>query len=428
MRRRVAIDPRQSVARGAGIALGLLLGLFVLVDLLFRPSFVAVNPGSEASAHEVPVLVSVLHFAINLLLIVPPALAAFMARRQLEARRLAPFALLALGLAAAVIASLLANPDPRAIAYALILMLTLLAGALFAALPHGRTIGFNSFMATVALSCAACLVMAVAFNEYSWGRLASRAGPTYWGMVAIIAVACSAAVRQMWLRVAIIAVAVLTMVLASARGAMVASIVAIGVMVLIAFARAPERRRGWYLVAMVGLVLLVPLVADQFADILLKLNDPRRGIGSGATGRALAWSEAWALFANDPLLGIGYRQHERYITAATSAHQAYLAVLAEIGIIGFVFYVLLVIGGAVRLTIEAARTRDLGTSAGASFLWSYAVIGFSENLALATGLVMPLVMMFVVARAWASVAPARRAPRGAASASTRARPAANHGG
>jgi len=84
-----------------------------------------------------------------------------------------------------------------------------------------------------------------------------------------------------------------------------------------------------------------------------------------------------------------------------------LAVLAELGSVGFLLYILLIVGGALKITVEALRSRDAGSASGAAFLWSYMSIGFTENLALATGLVMPLAMIFVTARAWAGGAAKR---------------------
>lgn len=396
--------------RWAGPLMGVQMFLFIIADLLRAP-FVPVFVGSEVTERPVPPIVSAIHFAINLGLLIPPLLPLLLAREKVDLARIGPFLLLVSALLTVVVASVMAHPDAKAGVYAVILLLTLSAAALFVATPYGREEGFARFMAATSLAAAASCAIAIATNEYSWGRLAARAGPTYWGMVGAVAVAGSFAVRPIWLRTLVIGIAFATMVLASARGALVAGGLALMVMGAISFVRAPERQRGWYVLAAIVAVLVLPLVAGVAAEVLFKVDDPRRGVGSGATGRALAWAEAWQLFVNHPWLGIGYRQHERYITAATSAHEAYLAVLAELGAIGFALYLLMVLGGAVRITLEALRGRDAGSATGAAYLWGYLAIGLFENMALATGLLMPLVMLFVVARAWVPLAPPPAVPR-----------------
>jgi O-antigen ligase len=391
--------PRRAALRWEGLALGGMLTAFVLIDLFLRPRFVAVNVDSEATSHFVPPIVSILHLAINILIVVPPVLLAF--RTRTNFRLVGTYILIALGIVFTAIISLFGAGDSHPLPYVLILLLTFSGAALFAASQYGRERGFCDFMAATAIGCGIALLLAIAFNEYDWGRLSSRAGPTYWGMVAIMCFSTSFAVRLRWLRAALILIVAISLVLTSARGAMIAVVVSASAICAITIARAPPSRRGWYVGGMIILAIALPLIGYFVANDLMVISDPRRGLASGATGRALAWAQAWNLFTSHPFFGIGYRRHEQFITVATSAHEAYLAVLAELGSVGFLLYILLIVGGALKITVEALRSRDAGSASGAAFLWSYMSIGFTENLALATGLVMPLAMIFVTARAWA---------------------------
>ncbi len=72
------------------------------------------------------------------------------------------------------------------------------------------------------------------------------------------------------------------------------------------------------------------------APILMKslgaffqLDDPDRGLSTGATGRTEVWKIAWNLFLQNPILGVGFRAHEKYPGLSASSHNGYLALLVE---------------------------------------------------------------------------------------------------
>lgn len=392
-----ARDKSIARTRWCGHALGAIVTGFILADLL-RPPFVAVNAESEASSHVVPVVVTVLHLVLNMAVIVPPILLALV--EPVELKRLGTFPIWAGGLVLIALLSLI-GVDLKAYAYVFTLALTFAAGSLLAATRYGRTVGAEALISTTAIGCGFALVIAIGMNEYNWGRLASRAGPTYWGMVALMAFSMAPAIRRRALRAGVVVVACAAFVLCSARGGMVASAMAALVWVAITLRVAPSRQRGWIIAVIMGGLVVSPVTLAWIGDHLLELSDARRGIGSGATGRAAAWAQAWQLFVDHPWLGVGYRQHEHYITAATSAHQAYLAVLAELGVIGFALYLILLLGALANAVIRATREPISRISfALASFFTAYLVIGFTENLALATGLAMPVAMMLLSPIAW----------------------------
>lgn len=259
---------------------------------------------------------------------------------------------------------------------------------------------YDEFLAYLSVGFTAIVILAISYNEYSWGRLTSRAGPNYWGMVAFMAFAFAPLMRRWWQRIVITLTVVTLLVLAQSRGSMLATIVCACIFTILAIRHAPPRQQGSYIaLAFIG-GLVAMLATPVILDKVFLMSDARRGISSGGTGRGAAWEEVLAAFAQHPLFGVGYRQHEQYVTAATNAHNAYLAVLAELGVVGLTVYLLLLGGAALRCLLVAWRTPRPAVTATAGFLWGYMFIGLIENQSLALGSPMPLLMLFTVAYAW----------------------------
>src|SRR5262249_33853758 len=99
-------------------------------------------------------------------------------------------------------------------------------------------------------------------------------------------------------------------------------------------------------VATMGMVLGIlsvtePYISDLFDNVasnVFKVDDPRRGVDSGFTGRTELWEETFNVWERSPLLGVGFHQHELMMNSL-GAHNAYLAMLADTGIIGLSLYV-----------------------------------------------------------------------------------------
>jgi len=118
---------------------------------------------------------------------------------------------------------------------------------------------------------------------------------------------------------------------------------------------------GTCAILVVAGVLLDPYVINAIhyisADVLA-LNDPNRGVNSGFTGRTGIWAAAFDVWLKSPLLGVGYRQHERFLPDGIPGHNAYLAMLADTGIVGLVWYLALFMCSLVAsLGIGDQRTR-----------------------------------------------------------------------
>jgi O-antigen ligase len=381
-----------------GYVLGLLFSLFTAADLALRPKFVPVFEGAEVMEHVTPPLLTASHALLNLLMALLGVVAGVVYRADLrKGMRVLPiFA----ALITAVLLSSLYQPEWKTLVYSTMLALTLVGALLWSVSEAAKPKGLKNFLVAVCLGSSLVLVGALLVNEYSWGRLVSRAGPNFWGMVAFTAFCASLTIRSRLLRSLIIALCLVMLSLAQARGSMLATAAASFSMILFTYRHAPRRRQGFYLTmaAIVGLTTLLAL--PTLAEKVLLLDDPRRGVSSGGTGRAEAWGEALEAFSRSPLFGIGYRQHEQYITVASNAHNAYIAVLTELGMAGLAVYVLMLIGGAIRISILAWRDANVSYQAIAAFLWGFIAIGLIEYQAIALGSPMPLLMIFLVAVAW----------------------------
>lgn len=382
--------------------LGGLLGLGIIVELL-RPKFNPVSIDSANRTHEVPAIVSLTHAMVCFLMIIFPVMLGL--TRRTDLRRVGAFGALSALLVLVAALSLIGQDSARSYLYVVMLALVLGSAMLFSSLLDAQDEEFRKMLAVMCLAGAAALIGALSLHEFINGRLASRAGPTYWGAISMICFCIAPSLRQIRVRAVVIVLSWTVMILASARGAILASAVAAVVQFAGWMRRSPREKRVYFLSAILIFLLVVPFGLPLIANALFDISDPRRGLDSGATGRAEAWAQALKLFYEHPVLGMGYRQHEQFITVATSAHQAYLAVLAEMGLVGLTLYLIMLLGATARQTIRMWQHPTMVDIAGASYLWAYIIIGFTENYALATGLPMPLVMLFIAARAWTPAPP-----------------------
>ena len=218
-------------------------------------------------------------------------------------------------------------------------------------------------------------------------------------MVAQTAIVVSIAMRGWVLRAGVIAISAAILYFTQSRGSMVAA--AAGLSVAFFIYAMNSRLRIWlWLSGALGLLVIGVLGADFITNDLLMLSDPGRGFGSGVSGRASAWRESWDLFTSHPWLGVGYRQHEKFLASEASAHNAYLAMLADMGVAGFVSYTFLVFGALWLAVRRAARLPDRANLACAAFLSAFVINGLVERQALDTGATYSQLMIIVAAWAW----------------------------
>ena len=375
-----------------------LITCFVLADLVFRPKFVNIYAGSEEMSRASPVLLSVTHLIINVLM--PACMLLQVMFVRTDFRRSKWIGVISGALIIATIASIFANPDSKSLIYIIVLAVTLGGSVLWVAVEPAKC-GLQTMLQWTAGGHIIALLLALFTNEYLSGRLSSRAGPNYWGMTAFTAAMLALSWNQRIPRYLCIAVAVLVVVLAQARGSLVGMVIGGSCYLLLRFIHSGSRYRGWYLAGLGALLPVLPLLAPIFADKVMLVSSSGRGGASGGSGRLDAWGQALNAFMTHPFFGVGYRQHESYITVASNAHNTYLAILAELGLGGLIAYLFLVIGGVWRAGTLAVRHDSRLYAAMFCFLAGFTVIGLVEYQGLATGSPMPLLMIIIASHAWA---------------------------
>lgn len=109
------------------------------------------------------------------------------------------------------------------------------------------------------------------------------------------------------------------------------------------------------------------------------IHDKYRGVDSGFTGRVKVWGETWDLFVRSPIIGVGFRAHDRLIRLGTSSHNGYLAMLAEIGVFGFAAAIYLAVTGISALWKESRRANKKSTSALMGLCIGYLILAMFER-------------------------------------------------
>ncbi|HWI80668.1 O-antigen ligase family protein [Ramlibacter sp.] len=237
----------------------------------------------------------------------------------------------------------------------------------------------------------------IAAGQMVWGRLLPGGlHPNYLGMIAMVAFIGALGMRPRLLRWLVLLVASAVMVAVSSRASMLASGVAALAHAAAGAAGAPPRapalagaRTVHAALAVLGVgagaLALWLLEADwlmRAADLLLKIDDPYRGVGTGASGRTEAWTAALALWSAQPLLGVGFKGHTFLMPQELPAHSAYLGLLAETGVLGMAGY--LTQCGAAVAGLWRQR-RDPASRAGIALVASYLVYGLVETRAVGFG-------------------------------------------
>jgi O-antigen ligase len=173
--------------------------------------------------------------------------------------------------------------------------------------------------------------------------------------------------------------------LTNSRSAIVGLVIGLGVYYL------PRIKMINYIVALILLLIIFLTVSyEQIGDVfsyninkILALDDPYRGIGSGATNRAFAWAETWDLFVQHPFTGVGFRAHEDLLTTESSSHNGYLSILAEVGIIGSFATAYLIIHSIYRYC--KSYRRDILSRFWLALIMSYLFVAVFERFLFNTG-------------------------------------------
>lgn len=181
-----------------------------------------------------------------------------------------------------------------------------------------------------------------------FGRLNSDGllNPNSLGMIAVSAIMAGFLSRRKLILFLAIIPSGYVLMQSSSRASMLGLIVGLIVWIL-----AKKKRKINYRTMSLYCFLLVAVVLtfaiynrniNNFIEGIFYLHDRYRGLYSGASGRFEAWSEAWSIFLSSPVIGVGYRMHELYMTFTSSAHNGFLSILADTGIMGIipVFYLI----------------------------------------------------------------------------------------
>jgi len=248
-----------------------------------------------------------------------------------------------------------------------------------------------------ALIMAPFLLYINIFGERVWGRLHAGAQPNVWGLLSLNVALGAFALKRRLLQIAVFAIVLLTMYNAQTRGSMVALIPILFIYAYHWYAYEKGVDITWkMLVTYAGIAVVFSIVAfysDFILNEVLRLNDPYRGLTSGATGRDEAWGEALRLWYNNPLLGVGFRKHENMmVITALSAHNAYLAMLADTGFLGFLTYMAFLVSAAV-CTLRGITDNKLRLFIFA-VIASYAFAGMFERRAINVGNSYSLTFIF----------------------------------
>ena len=219
------------------------------------------------------------------------------------------------------------------------------------------------------------------------GRLTfGLAQPNTVAVVSFGALVCCLAIPNVILRFALVGLNVLVILETQGRGSLLAAAIALITYLILLRSYAIKRTRlsvfvqGTVVVSVLAVLAIYWREAIDTTSALLFLEDRYRGVGSGFTGRTDAWQEAYQLFADNPIFGLGFRIHEQYMSGPIkSAHNGYLSMLADAGVAGLLTALTLLMVCASRVA-AMARRGDRTAILGLSFVLGYLFVSIFERL------------------------------------------------
>lgn len=253
-----------------------------------------------------------------------------------------------------------------------------------------------------ALMISPYLVYVSLFGIYVWGRLYDGLAPNLWGLIAVSVAVGSFGLKNKALIAFCWLALLMTMYNAQTRGSMVALLPILVIFAIHWYIHERKLDVSWKVVityfVIAGLFLILVAFPDVLVNDVLRVNDPRRGLSSGATGRDEAWLEAARLFFDAPVLGVGFRRHEELMVfTRLSSHNAYLAMLADTGFVGFLVYMAFLISSII------CAFRGVGDTKLRFFLLgvilSYSLVGMFERRAINVGNPMSIIFIFACLQA-----------------------------
>jgi len=325
-----------------------------------------------------------------------PALVSILSTRMRPAQAL-PIATIAMLVLSVICLSLLGSGSPGDVAKPVLgLFVFMLAIVLASAELDSERFIRNLLLGYAAMHAGAALIALIDGN-FIWGRFMGRLGPNFWGAVCGYGVLAASVAQRKSLFLIIAAVDLSVLILTQNRSSMLAAATGGLLLIMLAYHWATLSGKLWmWLAGITGAVLLMFAMPFLLSKILM-VDDPRRGLESGGTGRAAAWRQAIDVFERHPLLGVGYRHHEDYITAASSAHQAYLATAADMGILGLLLYLSFLTVGIGAGLYKALVYRSMPHAALTAMMVGYAFQGLLEQRAINFANSISLMIIMAVA-------------------------------
>jgi O-antigen ligase len=127
-----------------------------------------------------------------------------------------------------------------------------------------------------------------------------------------------------------------------------AAMITIFLMYFLKYADVINYRRGMLQIIAIGTaVCVVAALAVYYVDwnSLLLIDDPNRGIGTGAAGRSERWEFGWNAFLSAPIFGNGYSFY--YDQDTPGAHNFFIYLLALFGMFGVLLLMMYIFLGYV---------------------------------------------------------------------------------
>jgi O-antigen ligase len=389
-----------------GGIMGCWLSLYSLAEFFLRPHTFETSIGFDSMREASPIEGAAL--ALVLLLGVIP-MAGSAALFGVDFRRIRYLGFVALFVCLSIPLSYLTATEFKAVLYVILVFFVFAYTVIGASANLDPEEFLRGLGLGLAISHSLVFVLIMLDHDAPWGRLIGRMSPNYWGMAAQATIISCIVVRTWPIRIIAVGIGAAILIWTQARGSMVAVSAGLGVAFLLHSMRSRVSIWAWLAAATVC-VLVGTFGYDLIADKVLLLSDTGRGLGSGFTGRTSAWRETLDLFASHPLFGVGYRQHEQYVTSAVSAHNAYLATLADVGVVGALAYFLFLFGGLAVATLKTLRHISSGRIMCAAFLTAYVVNGVFERNALNTGNAYSMLLILICCWSWRQDTPRRYLP------------------
>lgn len=214
-----------------------------------------------------------------------------------------------------------------------------LIGVIFSIQWAARNLNIRSVLTILSYLLVPLIVLAIVTSALSSGLLSRSTPfgihPNWWGELGFAFILASFALRKRTTLVFFIVLAFVLFFLVQSRGAMLASMAAIGCYGLLNAQVSLSLKRVLPAISFAGAGLLFSLLVfegsyqplrDFLSDRVLLLNDPYRGLDSGLTGRLDGWDYGLETFFGNPVFGNG-------MDTLGEVHNGFLQVAAEGGLV-----------------------------------------------------------------------------------------------